>query len=69
MNLYTNTVLVSKSMLPINQQNRYSFGQVKLKLESIDNLATNFKLFVRMTSDPIVLESKKISGFKTEAIQ
>ena len=42
---------------------------IKLKLMRIENLATNWKLYLRITCDPYVIESKRINGYKTEAIK
>lgn len=56
-------------MLPVTLSNRNAFGKLKLKILSLENLACSNTLFIRVTSDPFVVTSRKIIGIDSERLQ
>ena len=60
---------LSWTMMPVTLSNRNAFGKLKLKILSLDNLACSNTLFIRVTSDPFVVTSRKIIGFDIDRYQ
>ena len=54
---------LSPAMNPVSLSNRNAFGKLKLKILSLENLACSNTFFIRVTSDPFVVTSRKIIGF------
>ena len=69
------SILVAKSheispfMMPVTLSNRSAFGKLKLKILSLENLACSNTLFIRVTSEPFVVTSRKIIGIDSERLQ
>ena len=65
-------LLVAKShdqspmMLPVSLSNRNAFGKIKLQILSLENLACSNTFFIRVTSDPFVVVTRKIIGLDIE---
>jgi hypothetical protein len=53
---------VPTRMLKLDETNSIPYGMIKIKLMSLNNLAFNEKLFIRVLLDPYKVESKKLSG-------
>ena len=66
--LVSKSLELSPTMLPVNQCNRHAFGKLKLKILSLENLACSNTFFIRVTSDPFVVTSRKIIGFDAERL-
>ena len=66
--LVSKSLEISPTMLPVNQCNRHAFGKLKLKILSLENLACSNTFFIRVTSDPFVVTSRKIIGFDAERL-
>ena len=58
----------STSMMEVNQTNRHAFGKLKLKILSLENLACSNTFFIRVTSEPFVVTSRKIIGFDSDRL-
>jgi len=54
---------LSPTMMPVTLSNRNAFGKLKLKILTLENLACSNTFFIRVTSDPFVVTSRKIIGF------
>jgi len=69
------SILVAKSfelspaMMPVTLSNRSAFGKLKLKILSLENLACSNTLFIRVTSEPFVVTSRKIIGIDSDRLQ
>ena len=60
---------LSPTMMPVTLSNRNAFGKLKLKILSLENLACSNTFFIRVTSDPFVVTTRKIIGFDQERLQ
>ena len=59
---------LSPAMMPVTLSNRNAFGKLKLKILSLENLACSNTFFIRVTSDPFVVTSRKIIGFDEDRL-
>ena len=59
---------LAPNMMPVTLSNRNAFGKLKLKILQLDNLACSNTFFIRVTSDPFVVESRRIVGFDIEKL-
>ena len=66
--LVSKSLETSPTMRPLNNSNRHAFGKLKLKINSLENLACSNTFFIRVTSDPFVVTSKKIIGLDAERL-